>query len=55
MLAGPSPDLFNRLRTLPEACRELGRDDGGRKCPLCPLADLCLKQRTSRQVSLTEV
>ena len=34
-------DFPSPVRTLKEACREIGLDDRGRKCPLCPLRDLC--------------
>jgi hypothetical protein len=28
-------------RTLRDACRKTGHDDGGKRCPTCPLKDLC--------------
>lgn len=27
--------------TLRNACRKTGHDDGGKRCPACPLKDLC--------------
>src|SRR5690242_16897442 len=29
------------VRTLREACREIGRDAAGRRCLECPVSDLC--------------
>lgn len=28
-------------RTLRDACRKTGHDDSGKRCPACPLKDLC--------------
>jgi hypothetical protein len=36
-----SPYLASPVRTLRDACRESGRDDGGRLCPDCCVKDLC--------------
>lgn len=36
-----SPPQFSRARTLRDACRESGHDDGGRRCAGCPLKYLC--------------
>jgi hypothetical protein len=37
----PPAFLWSPARTLMEACREAGRDNGGRRCPDCPVRDLC--------------
>ncbi len=42
--------------TLRDACRRTGQDDDGRRCPACPMRDLCeseerwLAQLISRSV-----
>ncbi len=33
--------LSSPARTLHDACREAGRDNGGKACPGCPVRDLC--------------
>ena len=33
--------LVSRACTLGEACREAGYDQGGKRCPDCPLRQLC--------------
>ena len=38
------PYLLSSARSLGEACRETGRDEGGRRCPYCPLWDLCMSE-----------
>ncbi len=35
----PSPCL-----SLGEACERAGEDDDGRRCPFCPLRELCLDE-----------
>jgi len=37
----PPTFLWSPARTLMEASIEAGRDDGGRRCPNCPVKDLC--------------
>jgi hypothetical protein len=50
--------LLSPVRTLGEACREVGRDECGRRCPSCPLRELCqnearwLVQRSAPPASL---
>lgn len=42
-------ELANRTRSAPlspastlrEACRKTGHDDAGKRCPVCPLIELC--------------
>jgi len=34
-------DAGLRPRSLGEACREMGLDDDGERCPTCPLKELC--------------
>jgi hypothetical protein len=36
-----SPDPPTRPRSLREACRQVGLDRGGARCPTCPLRELC--------------
>ncbi len=33
--------LRSAARSLKEACQEVGRDEGGRRCRDCPVRDLC--------------
>ena len=33
--------LRSTARTLREACLETGHDEGGKRCPVCPLKELC--------------
>jgi hypothetical protein len=33
-------------RTLYDACHSLGRDDNGRRCPICAIRDLCEAQNS---------
>ena len=33
--------LQSTARSLKEACQEVGRDEGGQRCPDCPVRDLC--------------
>jgi hypothetical protein len=33
--------LLSPPRTLRDACRQTGRDNGGERCPICPVRDLC--------------
>ena len=33
--------LLTPLRTLRDACRHTGHDDGGTRCPTCPVQALC--------------
>jgi hypothetical protein len=35
--------LASRLRTLYDVCRDGGRDDDGRACATCPVADICAR------------
>jgi len=35
------PQAQRRPRSLGDACRELGLDDDGQRCPECPLKTLC--------------
>jgi hypothetical protein len=35
--------LASRLRTLYDVCRDGGRDDQGRACATCPVADICAR------------
>jgi hypothetical protein len=35
------PAFLSPARTLREACRKSGHDEGGRHCPTCPLKYLC--------------
>jgi|HubBroStandDraft_6_1064221.scaffolds.fasta_scaffold11327_2 hypothetical protein len=39
--------LDKPLRTLYDACRELGQDDNGRACASCPLWHLCVTTRVT--------
>ncbi len=36
-----SPYLLSTARTLRDACRQTGHDDDGKRCPGCPVKDLC--------------
>ncbi|HEV2300351.1 MAG TPA: hypothetical protein VGR91_02165 [Stellaceae bacterium] len=36
-----SPYLLSPARSLGEACRALGRDEGGAHCPVCRLREMC--------------
>ena len=36
-----SPYLQRIPRSLHDACRDIGRDLGGRACATCPVTDLC--------------
>jgi hypothetical protein len=38
------PPLHNQPRSLGEACRELGLDSYGMRCPACPLKVLCMTE-----------
>jgi hypothetical protein len=40
-LPKPTIPAFSSARTLRDACRQSGRDEGGRRCPACPLKYLC--------------
>lgn len=41
MIRSERPYLRSPARTLREACRESGHDEEGKRCPVCPLKDLC--------------
>jgi hypothetical protein len=38
------PEASSRRRSLGEACRELGIDAHGQRCPGCPLKVLCMTE-----------
>jgi len=44
-----SPYLRSPARTLREACHEVNRDNQGRLCADCPLADLCEREYRRKQ------
>lgn len=44
-----SPYLTQPRRSLFMACREMGRDGSGRRCPACPLKCLCDAGRLLRR------
>jgi hypothetical protein len=40
----PTPPRRPQRRSLGEACRELGLDSYGMRCPACPLKVLCMTE-----------
>ena len=43
--------LCTPVRTLYAVCREIGRDDHGRACAVCPLQDICAADRSTAERS----
>jgi hypothetical protein len=41
MAKSASSYLRSPARTLREACEETGHDEDGKRCPVCPVKDLC--------------
>jgi len=48
---GVSPYLTQPRRSLFIACRQIGRDDSGRRCPACPVKCLCDAGRLLRRAT----
>jgi len=43
--------LERPLRVLYDACRQAGRDDGGKRCPTCAVADVCAAELARRSAA----